>query len=672
MATKGTITGTASKGFKLKIEWERKSYSIANNTSSILATLYVYNDSNAYNLTPNTAYYTIDGTKKYATFQFTTKNTWQLLGSKTITISHKADGTGTYTLKGYWYSGITSSSYTPTELSVSGTITLDTIPQYATAVQSLSSKTETTITMKWSSDSIIDQIWYSTNNGSTWTAKSVTEGSSGSYTISGLEPITTYKIKTRVRRKDSQLTTDSSALSVTTYDHPYCTDAPSFTIGNKVTLKFYNPLGRTFSFYVIANEQKINKKYTCSSTTYTGLNESDMVEGLYNSIPNATKGRYDVAVNYNNLDWLSGGNEFSIKGTETPKFGSKFTYSDGNETTKAITKDPSLIVQNASELVVSFSEATPGQGASISGYYFSLNDTSQATQTVKDVNFGEINSANDETLVMSVVDSRGLISTQTKTVKMVAHSEPTAEVTLQRKNNYEDTVYLTVNADVSNINGNNKATVQFRCKESNYSNYTTISNRETTTIEGFDKNKIFTFEIKVTDSIDATYTKSFELGKGVFPLFIDTKLNSIGINKMPTKEKVLEIDGRILGTQNQVLWSGDDKMGSSSLAIDLSEKVSEQASGIILVWSACNSSGTASNNSFNFTFIPKIHTQLHEGGGVVCRLSGGTPFKYQASKYVYVFDDRITGNDNNTATGTADSGVVYSNDLYTLRYVIGV
>ena len=103
------------------------------------------------------------------------------------------------------------------DFSLSGELKLTDIPRYATSVQSLKSKTSSSITMNWSSDNTIDYILYSTNNGSSWTGINVTDGKSGSYTISGLSANTTYKIKTRVRRKDSQVTTDSSALSVTTY-----------------------------------------------------------------------------------------------------------------------------------------------------------------------------------------------------------------------------------------------------------------------------------------------------------------------------------------------------------------------------------------------------------------------------------------------------------------------
>lgn len=156
-----------------------------------------------------------------------------ITGSKTIT--HSADGSKKITISADCDLP-DGAGYGPVWGSASGTATLTTIPRYATSVQSLKSKTSSSITMNWSSDSTIDYIWYSKNNGSSWTGINVTDGKSGSYTISGLSAGTTYKIKTRVRRKDSQLTTDSSALSVTTYKKTTPTISLSSKTVNSITV----------------------------------------------------------------------------------------------------------------------------------------------------------------------------------------------------------------------------------------------------------------------------------------------------------------------------------------------------------------------------------------------------------------------------------------------------
>lgn len=47
-------------------------------------------------------------------------------------------------------------------------------------------------------------------------------------------------------------------------------------------------------------------------------------------------------------------------------------------------------------------------------------------------------------------------------------------------------------------------------------------------------------------------------------------------------------------------------------------------------------------------------------------------FGIMASKYLYIHDDKIGGNDVNGQSGTGASGITYNNAGFVLRYVIGV
>lgn len=116
---------------------------------------------------------------------------------------------------------------------------------------------------------------------------------------------------------------------------------------------------------------------------------------------------------------------------------------------------------------------------------------------------------------------------------------------------------------------------------------------------------------------------------------------------------------------NKVLWTGGYYM-TQMHTIYFTENgtnttISAQKNGIVLVWSAYQN-GQPSDSNFNFTFIPKQYVTLKGGYGVTSIMTGtqGSPI---ASKYVYVHDDHITGNDRN-GTSTAVN--------YVLRYVIGV
>lgn len=116
-----------------------------------------------------------------------------------------------------------------------------------------------------------------------------------------------------------------------------------------------------------------------------------------------------------------------------------------------------------------------------------------------------------------------------------------------------------------------------------------------------------------------------------------------------------------------VLWTGAWFMNASQ-TVPLAEKVSEQAHGVILVWSAY-ANGTAQNYNFTYHVVPKYHVKTFSGGGVTCNMSG-LRFATPASKYVYVRDDAIVGNANNEGSGTAN-GITYNNSAYVLRAVLG-
>lgn len=110
---------------------------------------------------------------------------------------------------------------------------------------------------------------------------------------------------------------------------------------------------------------------------------------------------------------------------------------------------------------------------------------------------------------------------------------------------------------------------------------------------------------------------------------------------------------------NNLLWEGAFYMHGTQTAW-LSQKVSEQTNGIVLAWSGY-SNGEAKNYNWVFTFVPKYWVTAFPGNGVF-QVMGGTQ-GVAGMKYVYVFDNRITGNAENS-NGT--------NKNFVLRYVIGV
>lgn len=124
------------------------------------------------------------------------------------------------------------------------------------------------------------------------------------------------------------------------------------------------------------------------------------------------------------------------------------------------------------------------------------------------------------------------------------------------------------------------------------------------------------------------------------------------------------------GSSNtRLLFTGSLLMGASDTAT-LTEKVSAQPNGIVLVFGRY-ASGTAQTYMYNHIFVHKDFVKLHSGGGSCFFMVAGAAFAVVGSKYLYIADDRITGNADNTKAGTAN-GITYNNAGFDLRYVIGV
>lgn len=123
-----SIYSSKSRGWQLRLDWAITGQSINDNTSTINLDLWVY-DGTGYsqNETAYEAYYILQGEKRWNPYNYSTTG-WYKLGSKSITVGHNADGSGSVTLSAEWDCGW-DSAYTPRHLSLSETVTLTTIPR---------------------------------------------------------------------------------------------------------------------------------------------------------------------------------------------------------------------------------------------------------------------------------------------------------------------------------------------------------------------------------------------------------------------------------------------------------------------------------------------------------------------------------------------------------------
>lgn len=123
--------------------------------------------------------------------------------------------------------------------------------------------------------------------------------------------------------------------------------------------------------------------------------------------------------------------------------------------------------------------------------------------------------------------------------------------------------------------------------------------------------------------------------------------------------------------EQKMLWGGDLSGGmymTSGHTATLSETVSSQPNGIILVFSAYESS-TDTNYSWETFFVPKSLVAASTSGHTF--ILGRGKFSRIGTKYLYIYNDRIQGHDDNNLTGTSN-GITYANNKFVLRYVIGI
>lgn len=143
-----------------------------------------------------------------------------------------------------------------------------------------------------------------------------------------------------------------------------------------------------------------------------------------------------------------------------------------------------------------------------------------------------------------------------------------------------------------------------------------------------------------------------------------TKQISLGLGSADISP-LIYINGRQYGA-NYDLWSGGLYMSAGHTTGDHFNNnltITDQPNGVVLAWSAYASG--AKDYDWVYYFIPKRHVQLYNGTGVgipLCTQTTSGTITW-ACKYVYVYNDKITGYGGNNQGNNAK---------WVLRRVIGV
>lgn len=258
--------GSAS-GLNVFIDW-------TSNENSITANLYLYNQYRISTTVSKSWSLSINGDIKQGTVALGEK----AAGSITLIGSHTVNGLSSnsnYAISGSLAINLNSyNGSAVSTLNANGTGNTDkSIPQYATItsfnVSNLSGVDGLTkVKFSWAVDSTTDYAWYSIDGGKSWNNLPTTN------IVSGLQPNTSYNFKLRVRRKDSQLTTDSNTVTRSTYDIARISNIEDFEHGDNINLQVTNPA----SISELSLSMKIENTLILTKSAKTGSNEIIMTD----------------------------------------------------------------------------------------------------------------------------------------------------------------------------------------------------------------------------------------------------------------------------------------------------------------------------------------------------------------------------------------------------------
>lgn len=544
MAISGSFNTNAHNGRYLRFVWDVKSQSVVDNKTIISWSLQGAGDAAANWYYANNFEVVISNSTVYSSSGSILLYNGTEVASGTAVILHNPNGTKTF-------SASVAAQIGTTTCTGSSSWELPAIDRSATVAQSLMSKTETKAVIQWSTGVTIDSLWYSIDNGSTWSSVGVGSSKSGVYTIGGLSPDTTYQVKTRIRRKDTQVISTSGVMNITTYSYPYANSMPNFTIGNMLTIGLYNPMRRTVRVNIIGVDGSQISDDTTSGVSVTGYNGSVVVDRLYASIPSMFEGSYTVKVTYDSHVTTSYGGNYRANADDCAPIASGAQYWDYNQTTINVTGNDQLLVQNKSIPLYYISSIQPQKYASIISCSVQANGDNipltlyQSGSNLYAYGGGyTVDSASDVEAAFSIVDSRGITKIVTITLSMLEYHTPTGIITLKRLHNYYTETTLKVDADYSSINGNNTVAIQWMAREADSYQYDLSGNLQdgvAITVQA-DNDYEWVFVIDVNDRFGSNSRYVLTLPSGVPLIYFDRLKSSVGINCFPAREKTFEVE----------------------------------------------------------------------------------------------------------------------------------
>lgn len=667
MATSSAMS-TTNDSIKYKITITQNSQSVTNNTSNVTVSVNVYRTNTGYTTYgTGTVYCTINGTQYTASITSDDKITSSgiVLFSKTLNISHNADGTKTLATSAY----ISHSQFSSSSQNYSQTLT--TIPRATTPTLSASSVNmgaSITITMDRASSSFDHTLTYKFGDATgtigsdlgtskAWTvplslASEIPSGTSGTCTITcktysgttliGTKTVSfTAKVPTSVAPSISSLTVAEAVSGLATQFGAY--------VQNKSKLKVTINASGSYSSTIKSYKTTIaGKSYSGSSVTSGVITSS----GTVTISTTVTDSRGRTATSSTTVSVLA------YTAPQITKFSSARTDAGAQVTMNfSIT---SLSEKNTKSYTLAYKLKT-------NDTWITLTSGSVYSYDASDVYADIFSTESSYDMRLTVTDYFG---------SAVAYAELPTTFTL-----------LDFNASGKGIAFGKVSELEEGIE---FGMMTKFSNGEipkdaivldsTTDLDELTEPGFYTF----SDASYDTITNNPIGGKASGSVQVIREGDAGQVRQIVTRCSVAyrEVWERLYYSSTwrkwmpiykgggNLLWSGSYYM-TAAQTVTLAEPISKQTKGIVLVFSRY-SGGEVRNYHFNSFFVSKEFVALHPGIGNTFMMTTDGSFSVVAAKYLYINDGTIVGNDINTATGTGLSGITYENSGFVLRYVIGV
>ena len=687
MAESGTITESIRTGYQLKIAWKVDSQSEANNTSSVTVKVQLVSTGSSYTINSSASKsgsITINGTKY--TFTFTASlsgNQTKTIYTKTVTVAHNADGSKScafsascginVTLSGTYYGNVTASG-----TGVFNTIARASSISSVTSSVSVNGTNEVTVNITRASSSFTHTVVFSFGDYSKSTTGVAT---STSYAIptswlnaipnatSGTAKVTvtTYSGSTKIGSavaKNFSVTVPATVVPTISSVAVADTTTNQSTFGNmvqnkskpKFTITAAGALGSTISAYKTVYE---GKTYTGATPTASTITKSGTASASITVTDSrgrtATYTKTWTVVAYSNPKITSfQGFRCLADGTENYegkyiKAAINFSISPiNNKNAGTYTVDYKLQSGTTWTTLTSGTAYALNQSIVSASGAFGVDNSFDIRLTVKD-SFATITSTFEIPTAFTLLDfnasGRGVAFGKVSEKEGVEFALPTffghaevpgSAIQLQSGQNLNDILepgfYSIPNTAVSGTLVNKPWT-------------STATGGLYVMVEGDGMGKV-QIAHKLSKDEGEIYERSYyQSAWGAW--------------------------SRVHNGKGKILWTGGYYM-TEGHKITLSEAISAQPSGIVLVFSRY-ANGAVADTNFNDFFVAKALVDVKPGVGHLFAMYATPTFEIMAAKYLYINDTTITGHANNILTGTSTTtGISYQNNAFVLRYVIGV